>query len=258
MNTPVRLLAALAALLPAACAKIAATGMDFAGPTPSVDVKATQVDTLFSHFTGGLAARVSVQHAGPVPPTPSAQPAGPTSGTATYRLGAVPAFSVDDVITVTWSAPAKTLLGARYTVTQSAQYRIVAATLQVQAPPAGLRPGESGKVCVALLPNAPAAANVTLHSSAVALAPALLHIPAGQAKATAAATATQGGLTCPAQDAGAGSTAAPAPCSAGNGVVASATFGGVTVQGCATTALNCCGVTHSCGTPAPPPPSICP
>jgi hypothetical protein len=229
--------------------------MDFAGPTPSVDVQATQVDALFSHFTGGLAASVSVRTSGPVPPTASAMPAGATTGTATYRLGAMPAFSVDDVVTVTWSAPAKTLLGSAYTLTQSAQYRIVAATLQVQVPPGGLPPGKSGPVCVALLPNAPAAANVNLQSNAVVIAPAMLRIPAGQAKATAAARATMGGFTCPVQ---AGGTASAAqPCSASNGVVASATFGGVTVQGCAITAQSCCGITQTCAAAAPPP-SICP
>lgn len=255
MNITVRPLAMLAAVLLAACARISAPGMDFAGPTPSVDVKATQVDAPFSHFTGGLAASVRVQHAGPVPPTASALPAGPTTGTATYRLGAEPAFTVGDVVTVIWSAQAQTLLGAPHTVTQRAQYRIVAASLQVQAPAAGLRPGQSGTVCVALLPNAPAGAHVTLRSSAVSVAPTVLQVPAGQAKATAAATATMGGFSCPVKSGGARSD--PAPCGAGNGVVASATFGGVTVQGCTRIAQTCCGVTETCAS-GPAPPSICP
>ncbi|MBS0579322.1 MAG: hypothetical protein JSR36_08680 [Proteobacteria bacterium] len=257
MNTAPRWLATGILLLPAACAKITAPGMDFAGPTPTLDVRATQEDGLFSHFTGGLTATVSVQHAGPVPPIPSAVPAGPTTGAVTYRLSAVPAFAVEDVVTVTWSAPARTLVGSAYTLTQRARYRILAATLQVQTPAGGLPPGESGAVCVALLPRAPAGANVTLQSSVVAVAPAILRIPAGQAKATAAARATLGGLPCPGNADEAAPAAHPEPCSARNGVVASANFGGVTVQGCATLAPRCCGATARCA-PTPAPASICP
>jgi hypothetical protein len=256
----VRVAAGLAlAVLAGGCARITAPPMDFAGPAHSVDVKATEVNAFFSHFTGDLTATVSVQHTGPVAPAASVALAGSANSTSTVRLNAVPIFSTGDILTVTWSAPAKTLVGSAYTITQTAVYRIVTATLQVQPPWGGLPPGGSGKVCVALLPNAPANANVTLTSSVVSVSPALLQIPAGQSKATAAATATAAGFTCPRPQATGVSpgSSQPAACSGRNGVVASASFGGITVQGCALTGPTCCGVTEQCSAPAPPA-SICP
>ncbi len=246
-----------AALLISGCAKITAPNMDFAGPTPSVDVNGTEIGAAFSHFTGDLTVSVAVRHAGPVTPATSAASAGSVGGTTTFRLSGVPTFTVGDVLTVIWSGPAKTIVGSAYMLTRSAQYRIVAGTLQVQTPSGGLNPGQSGRVCVALLPNAPANANVTLRSSVVSVTPATLHIPAGQSKATAAATANIGGFTCPIKTTSA-SGAAPV-CNATNGVTASATFGGITIQGCGFTGQSCCGVNgQTCAGPTAPPPSVCP
>jgi hypothetical protein len=112
-------------------------------------------------------------------------------------------------------------------------------------------------VCIALKPNAPSDVTVTLDSTVVALAPATLHIAAGQPKASAAASATIGGFSCPLQSSGAG-PAQPPRCDASNGVVATATLGGVSIHGCGNTGKSCCGVNgQTCGAP-PPPPSLCP
>ena len=247
-------------LLMGACAKITAPGVDFAGPTPSFDARATAVDALFSHFTGDLTiSAVSVQHAGPAAPAISSAAAGSSAGVTTVRLSATPTFSVGDSVSLTWSGTAKTLVGASYVVTHKATYRILTAALIVQTPWGGLAPGASGKVCVALEPNAPSAVNVTLDSAVVAVTPTTLHITAGQPKATAAATATIGGFSCPLPSSGAASAVVEPPrCDRSNGVVATATLGGVAIHGCGTTGPSCCGVNgHSCGAPAPPP-SLCP
>lgn len=247
-------------LLTGACAKISAPSVDFAGPTPSFDARATAVDALFSHFTGELTvSAVSVQHAGPAAPTTSTGAAGTSAGVTTVRLSAAPTFSVGDVVSVTWSGNAKTLVGASYGVTQSATYRILTAALRVQTPWGGLAPGASGKVCVALEPNAPSAVNVTLDSAAVALTPTTLHIAAGQPSAATAATATIGGFSCPLPSGGGAiGVAQPPRCDRSNGVVATATLGGVAIHGCGNTGPSCCGVNgQTCSAPAPPP-SLCP
>ena len=247
-------------LLMGACAKITAPGVDFAGPTPSFDAKATAVNALFSHFTGDLTvSSVSVQHSGPVAPTTASAAAGSSAGVTTVRLSAAPTFSVGDIVNLTWSGNAKTLVGASYVVTQKTSYRILTAALIVQTPWGGLAPGASGKVCVALEPNAPSAVNVTLDSAAVAVTPTTLHIAAGQPKAAAAATATIGGFSCPLPSSGSASTVVQPPrCDRTNGVVATATLGGVSIHGCGNTGPTCCGVNgQTCGTLGPPP-SLCP
>ncbi len=260
MSTGMRTVAIAAALLLGACAKITAPSMDFAGPTPSFDARATAVDALFSHFTGGLTVTaVSVQHAGPAAPTTAAGTAGTSAGVTTVRLSAAPTFSVGDVVSVTWSGHARTLVGTSYAITQSATYRIRTAVLVVQTPWGGLGPGASGKVCVALQPNAPGDMNVMLDSAAVTVAPATLHIAAGQPKAATAALATIGGFSCPLPGGGAAAGVAQPPrCDRNNGVVASANLGGVSIHGCGNTGPSCCGVNgQTCGAP-PPPPSLCP
>jgi hypothetical protein len=248
-----------AALLMGGCAKITAPSVDFAGPTPSFDAKATAVNAFFSHFTGELSvSAVSVQHAGPAAPTTATATAGTSAGVTTVRLSAAPTFSVGDVVSVTWSGNAKTLVGASYLITQSATYRIRTAALVVQTPWGGLGPGASGKVCVALEPNAPSDVNVLLDSAAVAVTPATLHIAAGQPRASAAATATSGGFSCPLPGGAAVVGAAQPRCDRSNGVVATASLGGVAIHGCGNTGPSCCGVNgQTCGTPAPPP-SLCP
>jgi hypothetical protein len=249
-----------AALGMGACAKINAPSVDFAGPTPSFDARATAVDALFSHFTGELTvSAVSLQHAGPVAPATSSAAAGTSAGVTTVRLSAAPTFSAGDVVSVTWSGNAKPLVGASYLITQSATYRIQTAALVVQTPWGGLGPGASGKVCVALEPNAPSAVNVTLDSAVVAVTPATLPIAAGQPRAAAAATATIGGFSCPLPSGGgAVGVAQPPRCDRSNGVVATATLGGFVIHGCGNTGPSCCGVNgQTCGAPAPPP-SLCP
>jgi hypothetical protein len=244
-----------AALLTGGCAKISAPSIDYAGPTPSLDIKATAVNALFSHFTGDLSVTsVALQHAGPAAPATASVAAGTSAGTTTVRVSAVPTFSVGDIVTVTWSGNAASLLGSSYVITQTTQYRILTASLAVQTPWGGLGPGGSGKVCVALLPNAPSDVNVILESSVVAVTPATLHIAAGQPKAAAAATATIGTFDCPLPS---GPTAAgpaqPAHCDGTDGVTASATLGGVSIHGCGNTGKSCCGIGgQTCAAPAPP------
>lgn len=249
------------ALLLGGCAKISAPNVDFAGPTASFDVKATAVNALFSHFTGDLAvSSVSVQHTGPAAPAASAVAAGTTAGVSTVRLGAAPIFAVGDIVSVTWSGNAKTLAGAAYVITQAATYRIQTAALVVQTPWGGLGPGASGKVCVALQPNAPSDVTVTLDSSVVSVTPTTLHIAAGQPRASAAATATIGGFSCPLPSSAA-TAGAPQPprCDGSNGVTATATLGGFSIHGCGNTGQSCCGVNgHTCASAIPPPPSLCP
>ncbi|HEY2808720.1 MAG TPA: hypothetical protein VGI91_07975 [Steroidobacteraceae bacterium] len=248
-------------LLLCGCAKISAPNLDYAGPTPSLDVKATAVNALFSHFTGELAvSAIALQHQGPAAPATASVTAGSSAGSSTVRLSAAPTFSVGDIVTVTWSGAAKTLVGSSYLITQQATYRILTAALKVQTPWGGLGPGASGKVCVALEPNAPSAVSVTLDSSAVAVAPTTLSIAAGQPKASSAATATMEGFSCPAAPASgtAAGPAQPLPCDSRNGVLATATLGGLAIHGCGPTGQSCCGVGgHSCSAP-PPPPSLCP
>ena len=259
-NGPMRTSAIIAtALVLGGCAKITAPNTDFAGPTPSFDVKATAVNALFSRFTSDLTvAAVSVQHAGPAAPAATSAAAGTSAGVSTVRLSAAPTFSVGDSVTVTWSGNAQTLVGSSYAVKQSATYRILTAVLLVQAPWGGLGPGASGRVCVALEPNAPNDVNVTLNSTAVAVTPATLHIAAGQPKASAAATATIGGFSCPLEVSGAAPAQTPR-CDSSNGIVATATLGGVSIHGCGNTGKSCCGVNgQSCASAIPPPPSVCP
>jgi hypothetical protein len=186
--------------------------------------------------------------------------AGTTAGVSTVRLGAAPIFAVGDIVSVTWSGNAKTLAGAAYVITQAATYRIQTAALVVQTPWGGLGPGASGKVCVALQPNAPSDVTVTLDSSVVSVTPTTLHIAAGQPRAAAAATATIGGFSCPLPSSGA-TTGAPQPprCDGSNGVTATATLGGFSIHGCGNTGQSCCGVNgHTCASAIPPPPSLCP
>ncbi len=242
-------------LLLCACARISAPNTDYAGPTPSLDVKATAVNTLFSHFTGDLTvSAISLQHQGPAAPATSSVTAGSSGGVTTVRLRAAPTFSVGDSVTLTWSGNAKTLVGSPYVITQSATYKVLTAALTVQTPWGGLGPGASGKVCVALQPNAPSDVTVTLDSAAVSVTPTTLSIAAGQPKASAAATATMGGFSCPSTPA-TGATAGfgqPPRCDRSNGVVATATLGGLAVHGCGNTGQSCCGVNgHTCAAPAP-------
>jgi hypothetical protein len=248
-------------LLAGGCAKISAPSIDYAGPTPSVDIKATAQDALFSHFTGALTVTsISLQHAGPAAPAASSLVAGTSGGTTTVRLSAAPTFSVGDIVTVNWSGNAVTLVGAHYVIAQTTQYRILTASLKVQTPWGGLGPNGSGKVCVALLPNAPSDVTVTLDSSVVSVAPTTLRIAAGQPSASTAANATIGGFTCPMPTTGAASTVPQPPrCDGTNGVTATATLGGVSIHGCGNTGQSCCGIDgHVCGSTVAPPASICP
>ena len=245
----------LLAVTPAGCAKISAPSIDYAGPTASLDIKATAQNALFSHFTGNLsAASVTVQHAGPAAPVTTAAAANSSAGITTVRLSAAPTFSVDDVVSVTWSGNAVTLVGTPYVVTQNAQYRILTGTLVVQTPWGGLGPGQSGKVCVALQPNAPSDVNVTLSSSLVALTPTQLDIAAGQPKASAAATATAGGFSCQTPKAGGTASSAnpqPPACTSANGVTAEGTLNGIAIHGCGIVGESCCGIDgHNCSIPA--------
>jgi hypothetical protein len=262
LTTSLRTAAALlaAALVLGGCAKITAPSVDFAGPTPSLDIKATAVNALFSHFTGGLTVTaVSLQHAGPVAPATSSVTAGTSGGVTTVRMSAAPTFSVGDTVTVTWSGNVVTLVGSPYVITRSAQYRILTAALVVQTPWGGLGPGKSGQVCVALLPNAPSDVNVTLSSSWVQVAPVTLHIAAGQSRASAAATAMAAVFACPVQSAGAAAGSSPPRCSGSNGVIAAGTLNGVAIYGCGTVGESCCGTNgQSCGSSVPPPASLCP
>jgi hypothetical protein len=250
-----------AALLLGGCAKITAPNVDFAGPTASLDIKATAVNALFSHFKGDLTVTsVLLQHAGPTAPVTSSVTAGTSGGITTVRISATPTFSVGDTVTVTWSGNAVTLVGSPHVITQSARYRILTARLAVQTPWGGLGPGKSGKVCVALLPNAPSDVNVTLSSSWVQVAPTTLHIAAGQSRASAAATATAAVFACPLPStAGATAGSSQPRCSGSNGVAAAGTLNGVAIYGCGTVGESCCGISgQNCASDAPPPASLCP
>jgi hypothetical protein len=258
-----RIAASIAAgLFLGGCAQISAPSLDYAGPTASLDIKATAINGLLSHFTGGLTVTsVSLQHAGPAAPVPSAATAGTSAGVTTVRLSAAPAFSVGDIVNVTWSGNAASLVGSALVITQSAQYKILTGTLIVQTPWGGLGPSQSGKLCVALQPNAPTDVNVTLSSSSVSVTPTTLHIAAGQSKASSAVTATAGGFSCQTPRSGGTSASVnpqPPQCSSSNGVTATGTLNGIAIYGCGIVGENCCGVDgHNCSLPAPPP-SLCP
>lgn len=268
MKTLYRLLIAAAGLAAAlsltGCASITAPDMDYAAPAPSVTQTATGVNRLFSRFTGSIGvASASLTRAGGAGAAPTVAYLGVTGATSTYRFDAAPPYAAGDTLSVTWSGDTINIIGSRAKLSKTATYRFVTGTLRVETPRYGLQPGESGRVCVGLLPNAAAATTVQLASSMFpgGVTPTTLTIPAGRSKATASATATADGFTCSTTTDTTTGTAGPVPsprCTAQNGVTASANYGGVTLTDCASLSRNCCGISYSCAAPGPTLPSICP
>lgn len=261
----IRAAALAAALSLTGCASITAPDMDYAAPAASVTQTATGVNRLFSRFTGSIGvASASLTRAGGAGAAPTVGYLGVTGATSTYRFDAPAAapYAAGDTLSVTWSGDTINIIGGRAKVNKTATYRFVTGTLRVETPRYGLQPGESGRVCVALLPNAAAATTVTLTSSMFPVTPTTLTIPAGQSKATASATTTADGFACPMSTSNSSSgtigPVPPPPCTAQNGATASASYGGTTLTGCGRLFRTCCGISHSCAAPGATTPSICP
>jgi hypothetical protein len=252
-----------AALSLTGCASITAPDMDYAAPAPSVTLTATGVSRLFSRFTGSVGvAATSLTRAGAPGAAPAVAYIGVTGATSTYRFDAAPPYADGDALSITWSGNTIDLFGRHSTTRLTATYRFVNGVLRVETPRYGLGPGKSGRVCVALLPNAAADTTVTLASSMFPVTPTTLTIPAGRSKATASATTTADGFSCPTTSTGSSAgTAGPVPstpCTAQNGVTATASYGGTTLTGCGGLSRSCCGISYSCVAPGSSVPSICP
>ena len=257
------LLTMCACLIMASCASITATDNTLnAAPVPSITLSATEVDRFFSRFTSSLAVKSATLNGTAAAVTANALP--PSGMTYTYSFAPTAApFRDGDVLVVVWQGD--TTAGSVEATTTN---RFANATLKVETPWAGLNPGETGKVCVQFVDAAskpvtmPTAVQVTLSTTVFpggGLTPTTLTVPAGASRPTVAANLTANAFACP----GMGSNVTfgfpyTPPCTAAQGVMATANFGGSMMTACEPTGGTCCGVNgHHCGGP-PPPPSICP
>jgi hypothetical protein len=234
------------------CAEIQSVDATFVSLSPEVTGEAFGIDKAFSRiWTGPVVKSAVLSSGGTVLVLSHGIANNVTSVTFKPQAGT---FGAGDILTVTWHSDTRDILGNTGSAEKTVNYKFVNPQLRVEA--GDLRPGETGKVCVALTPNVAVTTTVQLQTTVFPLSVGSLTVPAGASKPANFATMTADGFSCPMPSGGVG---LQPPCNSANGVQATAVYGGATLTACMTTGRTCCGVGNSqCAEYHAPPPSICP
>jgi hypothetical protein len=235
------------------CAEIQSADATFVSLSPQVTGQAIGIDKAFSRiWTGPVVKSAVLSSGGTVLVLSQGTANNVTNATFKPQAGT---FGAGDILTVTWHSDTRDILGNTGSADKTVNYKFINPQLGLETP-GGLRPGETGKVCVALTPNVAVTTTVQLQTTVFPLSVGSLTVPANATKPVNFATVTADAFSCPFPTGVAGLIP---PCNSDNGIQATALYGGATLTACGSVGRTCCGVGNSqCAEYHAPPPSICP